>query len=137
MKGSKEGGLQLQRSEGGGGLKRPPSLLSVGLGSFSLFPTPPFGFLGDPPDLLHSPPLLPVKLVHLSVQRFNLLQFFLLPQRSRTEVCSFSCRQARFLVAFRSGYLNLLPRQIRLMWCALGARGSNSAAVSPCSDPRL
>lgn len=70
-----------------------------------------------------------VKLVHLSVRRFNLLQFFLLPQRSRTEICSSSCRQAWFLVAFRSGCLDLLPRQIRLMWCALGARGSNPAAA--------
>ena len=82
--------------------------------------------------LLLSPPLLPVKLVHL-----NLLQFFLLPQRSRTEVCSSSCRQAPFLVAFCSGYLDLLLRQIQLMWCALGARGSNSAAAPRAPIPNF
>ena len=87
-----------------------------------------------------SPPLsspAPCKLVHLSVQRFNLLQFFWLPQRSRTEVCSSSCRQAPFLVAFRSGYLDLLLRQIRLMWCALGARGSYSAAFPRAPIPNF
>ena len=108
-------------------------LLPVGLGSFFLFHTPPSGFLGDPPDL----PPAPCKLVHLSVQRFNLLQFFWLPQRSRTEVCSLSCRQAPFLVAFRSGYLDLLLRQIQLMWCALGARGSNSAAAPRAPIPNF
>lgn len=44
-------------------------------------------------------------------------------------------RLGSFLVAFRSGCLDLLPRRIRLMWCALGARGSNPAPAPRAPIP--